>query len=103
MTTQSKHCTYLWSSYREEEYVVAFWRDVLQEYFHFVSNKVGIKKSEVVKAFTMHSRRPVGLSSIIVRSLLETKIGALERTDQEKGLRDKGSNFKWHSLQTGWL
>ena len=51
--------------YRDEEYVLVFWREVLQEYFSHVQQKITAKKSDLIKAFTLHNRRPAGLSAII--------------------------------------
>ena len=55
--------------YREEEYLVVFWREVLSEYFAHVTQKVALRRSDLVKVFTLHNRKPAGLNAVIVRYL----------------------------------
>jgi hypothetical protein len=63
------------SYYRDEEYVLVFWREVLQEYFSHVQQRITSKKSDLVRSFTLHSRRPAGLSAIIVTLSTLTTLG----------------------------
>jgi hypothetical protein len=46
--------------------VVAFWRETLQEYQHYVHKQLTLRRTDAVKAFTLHNRKPAGLPDIIV-------------------------------------
>jgi hypothetical protein len=65
-TSQSKPQNLLNLILRDEEYAVMFWKEVLYEYFYQVQYKLTLKKSDIIKAFTIHNRKPSGLSNIMV-------------------------------------
>ena len=56
--------------YRDEEHVLVFWREVLQEFFSHVlgGSRISFRKSDLVKTFTLHNRKPAGLINIMVCS-----------------------------------
>lgn len=63
---ESLHAYYLsYDKTEDEEYVLSFWREIIEEYYSHVSRKMTANKSELIKAFTLHQRRPAGLSNIL--------------------------------------
>ncbi|TNV73926.1 hypothetical protein FGO68_gene4457 [Halteria grandinella] len=63
---ETLHAYYMaYDQTEEEEYLIVFWREVLTEYFSHVTQKVSLRKSDLVKVFTLHNRKPAGLSAVI--------------------------------------
>ena len=54
------------NTFREDEYAVVFWKETLNEYFSVVAQSLTVKKSDILKTFILHNRKPTGLSNIMV-------------------------------------
>jgi hypothetical protein len=72
--------------------MVVFWKEVLSEYFAHVTQRVALRKNEIIKAFTLHSRRPAGLAAIMVRI---EGLMLSERTDKEREFRIARASTEW--------
>jgi len=77
--------------------VVAFWRETLQEYQHYVHKQLTLRRADTVKAFTLHNRKPAGLPDIIVRL---GKDDSKEGTGQKGRFCHKELNNQWQHLQS---